>query len=177
MTHQYKVSGMTCNGCRTHVENALKNVTGVTNAEVDFRNRGGDDNNNNGPNNGNPVGDQTIVEIASSIPDFSILVDAVVKAGLVDALNNPSRKVTVFAPTLTQVNLLGKILNDAIPQEAVEALFTAAAVMLPFPTASKSIVKSCATANGAVTSFTVTVDVAVDGVARCVACCHDPALL
>ena len=71
----------------------------TTNAEVDFRNRGGNDNNNNGPNNGNPVGDQTIVEIASSIPDFSILVDAVVKAGLVDALNNPSRKVTVFAPT------------------------------------------------------------------------------
>jgi|GEM_PF-18472 len=39
-----------------------------------------------------------IVEIASSNPDFSILVEAVVKAGLVDALSGDD-DLTVFAPT------------------------------------------------------------------------------
>lgn len=37
MTHQYNISGMTCNGCRTYVENALKGVTGVTDAKVDLQ--------------------------------------------------------------------------------------------------------------------------------------------
>jgi transforming growth factor-beta-induced protein len=40
----------------------------------------------------------TVVEIASSNDQFSTLVDAVVKAGLVDALN-ASGPYTVFAPT------------------------------------------------------------------------------
>lgn len=34
MKHVYKIEGMSCNGCRNHVENALKNVDGVTDAEV-----------------------------------------------------------------------------------------------------------------------------------------------
>ena len=42
----------------------------------------------------------TIVDIALSNPDFSILVDAVVRAGLVDALSGPG-PFTVFAPTNT----------------------------------------------------------------------------
>jgi len=42
---------------------------------------------------------QNIVEIASGNPDFSILVDAVVKAGLVDALSDDDDELTVFAPT------------------------------------------------------------------------------
>ncbi|WP_374687744.1 fasciclin domain-containing protein [Promineifilum sp.] len=41
---------------------------------------------------------QNIVEIAASNPDFSTLVAAVQKAGLVDALDGPKR-LTVFAPT------------------------------------------------------------------------------
>lgn len=45
-----------------------------------------------------PPGDQTIVEIAASNPDFSILVAAVQAAGLVDTLNG-NRHYTVFAPT------------------------------------------------------------------------------
>lgn len=36
MTHTYKVSGMTCMGCANTVEKALKNVSGVTDAKVDF---------------------------------------------------------------------------------------------------------------------------------------------
>ena len=44
------------------------------------------------------VGGQTIVEIAAGNPDFSILVDAVKFAGLVDVLNG-RRQFTVFAPT------------------------------------------------------------------------------
>jgi P-type Cu+ transporter len=37
MTHTYSISGMSCNGCRTHVEEALKNVKGVTNVSVDLQ--------------------------------------------------------------------------------------------------------------------------------------------
>jgi uncharacterized surface protein with fasciclin (FAS1) repeats len=43
-------------------------------------------------------GDKTIVATAQSLPQFSILVEAVVAAGLVDALNGTG-PLTVFAPT------------------------------------------------------------------------------
>lgn len=36
MTHQYQISGMTCNGCRKHVEDALSKVSGVTDVSVDL---------------------------------------------------------------------------------------------------------------------------------------------
>ncbi|MCM4167766.1 Copper-exporting P-type ATPase [Arenibacter antarcticus] len=36
MTHTYKILGMTCNGCRSHVEETLKQVDGVTEASVDL---------------------------------------------------------------------------------------------------------------------------------------------
>ena len=36
MKHSYSISGMTCNGCRAHVENTLKNVEGVTSATVNL---------------------------------------------------------------------------------------------------------------------------------------------
>jgi uncharacterized surface protein with fasciclin (FAS1) repeats len=42
--------------------------------------------------------DKTIVQTAQALPDFSILVEAVVAAGLVDALSAPG-PLTVFAPT------------------------------------------------------------------------------
>ena len=35
MSHKYQISGMTCNGCRSHVEEALSKVDGVTKVEVD----------------------------------------------------------------------------------------------------------------------------------------------
>lgn len=38
MIHTYKVTGMTCNGCRTHVEKVLNEVDGVTKASVDLKN-------------------------------------------------------------------------------------------------------------------------------------------
>ncbi len=34
--HTYKITGMTCNGCRIHVENSLNQVKGVTKANVDL---------------------------------------------------------------------------------------------------------------------------------------------
>ncbi len=37
MTHTYHIHGMTCNGCRTHVEETLSKVEGVTNATVDLK--------------------------------------------------------------------------------------------------------------------------------------------
>ncbi|SHI63741.1 Cu2+-exporting ATPase [Arenibacter nanhaiticus] len=36
MRHTYKIFGMTCNGCRSHVEETLKQVSGVTEASVDL---------------------------------------------------------------------------------------------------------------------------------------------
>jgi Cu+-exporting ATPase len=36
MKHTYKISGMTCNGCRSHVEKTLSKVKGVTNASVNL---------------------------------------------------------------------------------------------------------------------------------------------
>ncbi len=36
MNHTYKVSGMTCNGCKNHVTETLKKIKGVTNATVDL---------------------------------------------------------------------------------------------------------------------------------------------
>ena len=38
MTHTYKISGMTCNGCRTSVENKLGAVDGVKKASVNLEN-------------------------------------------------------------------------------------------------------------------------------------------
>ncbi|WP_041496587.1 heavy metal translocating P-type ATPase [Nonlabens marinus] len=37
MKHTYHIHGMTCNGCRTHVEETLSKVEGVTNAAVDLK--------------------------------------------------------------------------------------------------------------------------------------------
>src|SRR5690554_6831354 len=34
MKHTYNIQGMTCNGCRSHVEKTLSEVEGVVNAEV-----------------------------------------------------------------------------------------------------------------------------------------------
>lgn len=36
MTHTYNITGMTCNGCRSHVEKTLNAVEGVSNATVDL---------------------------------------------------------------------------------------------------------------------------------------------
>ena len=34
MKHTYQISGMTCDGCRSHVEKTLSDVSGVTNVSV-----------------------------------------------------------------------------------------------------------------------------------------------
>ena len=36
MTHTYHIHGMTCNGCRSHVEETLSKVEGVSKATVDL---------------------------------------------------------------------------------------------------------------------------------------------
>ena len=36
MKHTYKITGMTCNGCRSHVEKILSKVEGVAKASVDL---------------------------------------------------------------------------------------------------------------------------------------------
>ncbi|MEQ8882026.1 MAG: heavy metal-associated domain-containing protein, partial [Cyclobacteriaceae bacterium] len=39
MKHTYKISGMTCNGCRSHVEKMLKAVEGISDVSVDLANK------------------------------------------------------------------------------------------------------------------------------------------
>lgn len=48
----------------------------------------------------------TIVDVAVSNPNFSILVAAVTRAGLVEALSDPMADLTVFAPTNTAFQAL-----------------------------------------------------------------------
>lgn len=57
-----------------------------------------------------PGNGQTIVQIASSNPDFSYLVAAVQFAGLVDAINS-NRQLTVFAPVNSAFEDLASALN------------------------------------------------------------------
>lgn len=37
MTHKFKISGMTCGGCRGSVENTLKKVEGVSSVSVNLQ--------------------------------------------------------------------------------------------------------------------------------------------
>ena len=39
MKHTYQVTGMTCNGCRSHVEKSLSEIPGVIGVEVDLEKR------------------------------------------------------------------------------------------------------------------------------------------
>lgn len=57
-----------------------------------------------------PQATKNIVDVAQSNPDFSILVEAVVAADLVDTLANPDGNFTVFAPTNDAfASLLGEL--------------------------------------------------------------------
>lgn len=58
-------------------------------------------------------GSQNIVQIAISNPQFTSLVAAVVKTGLVDALSNASANLTVFAPTNAAFAQLPAPFNNA----------------------------------------------------------------
>jgi transforming growth factor-beta-induced protein len=58
-----------------------------------------DDDNVNDNGNGNGNGAQTIAEIAAGNEDFSILVDALTRTNLVDAVSDANASLTVFAPT------------------------------------------------------------------------------
>ncbi|HQW12807.1 MAG TPA: heavy metal-associated domain-containing protein [Saprospiraceae bacterium] len=37
MKEKYSISGMTCEGCKSHVENTLRQVPGVTEVQVDLK--------------------------------------------------------------------------------------------------------------------------------------------
>ena len=68
------------------------------------------------------TGNSTVVEIAVANPDFSILVDAVKKAGLVDALSAEG-PFTVFAPTNEAFkSLFGKLGVDGVEDLTAEQL-------------------------------------------------------
>ncbi len=83
------------------------------NEAVDFRGRG------HGPQTG-----ETIVDVAIANPDFSILVDAVVRAGLVDALSSEG-PFTVFAPTNDAfLALLDDLGFDSLDDVPVDVLTT-----------------------------------------------------
>merc|ERR1711907_396119 len=57
----------------------------------------------------------SIASVASSVEDLSILVEAVVAAGLLDAIDDPEAELTVFAPTNDAfVALLGALGVDGL---------------------------------------------------------------
>jgi transforming growth factor-beta-induced protein len=65
----------------------------------------------------------TIVDLASSDPDLSVLVQAVVKAGYAEALASPGVNLTVFAPTNDAfVALLGELGYSSLDEVPVPAL-------------------------------------------------------
>jgi transforming growth factor-beta-induced protein len=68
-----------------------------------------------------PAMGPTIVDIAASNPNFSTLVSAVAKAGLVDALNGKGQQ-TVFAPTNAAFDNLAQASGLANGAALVEAL-------------------------------------------------------
>jgi uncharacterized surface protein with fasciclin (FAS1) repeats len=65
----------------------------------------------------------SVVDIALSDADFSILVDAVVKAGLLETLDNADARFTVFAPTNPAfIQLLGDLGYSSLDEVPVDAL-------------------------------------------------------
>ena len=74
----------------------------------------------------NPDPRPTIAGLAVANPDLSILVQAAQKAGLVDALSNPSAKLTVFAPTneafVALLGQLGLASLDDVPVDTLRSI-------------------------------------------------------
>ena len=62
MKHTYQISGMTCDGCRDHVEKTLKEVEGISDVSVDLSNK------------------EAVVEMESHVP-FETLKEAMEKDG------------------------------------------------------------------------------------------------
>lgn len=73
-----------------------------------------------------PVESNTIVDVASANDDFSILVDALVLAGLDDALANEDASFTVFAPTndafVALLDELGVSALEDIPSQTLTSV-------------------------------------------------------
>merc|ERR1712176_849443 len=70
-----------------------------------------------------PAEEESIADIASGAEDLSILVEAVVVAGLLDAVADPEAEFTVFAPTNEAfVELLGALGLDGLDDVPVDLL-------------------------------------------------------
>jgi transforming growth factor-beta-induced protein len=106
----------------------------------------------------------TIADIAVANPDFSILVDALSKADLVDAVADKSAELTVFAPTNDAfVALLGDLgLNslDDVPVETLKniLLYHVVTGKAMSQELSNGYISTLATSNGNNLSMYVNVD-------------------
>merc|ERR1712176_129786 len=70
-----------------------------------------------------PTEEESIASVAASVPDLSILVEAVVAGGLLDAIADPAAELTVFAPTNDAfVELLGALGAEGLDDIPVETL-------------------------------------------------------
>lgn len=96
---------------------------------------------------GDASGPGTIVQIAASNPDFSILVAAATRANLVEALSSPTGTYTVFAPNNAAFAASGLTL------EAINALEPAALAGILTYHALRTEVPSSAITAGPVTSL------------------------
>ncbi|HPF52592.1 MAG TPA: fasciclin domain-containing protein [Draconibacterium sp.] len=106
----------------------------------------------------------TIADIAVSNPSFSILVDALSKAGLVDAVADKSAELTVFAPTndafAALLNDLGLNSLDDVPVETLKniLLYHVVSGKAISTNLSNGYISTLATSNGNSLSMYVNVD-------------------
>ena len=79
MKHTYHIHGMTCNGCRSHVEKTLSKVEGVTNTSVDLEK------------------EEAVIEMKSHIL-ISTFQEALEKDGGVYSIHKPDEKPHLSSP-------------------------------------------------------------------------------
>ncbi len=81
MTHTYKINGMTCSGCRSHVEKGLLKIEGVTNAAVNLEK------------------EEVVIEMTKHIP-IEKLQEGLKKEGV---------KYTIYVPDQNQKHTMSKV--------------------------------------------------------------------
>jgi len=113
-------------------------------------------------------GPGSIASVAVSVPDLSILVEAVIAGGLLDAVADPAAELTVFAPTndafVALLGALGAESLDDIPVETLVEVLTYHVVPAVAFSTDLSDGQVLPTLNGAELVVDLTDGVVIDGI-------------
>ena len=113
-------------------------------------------------------GEDSIASVAVSVPDLSILVEAVIAGGLLDAVADPAAELTVFAPTndafVALLGALGAEGLDDIPVETLVEVLTYHVVPAVAFSTDLSDGQVLPTLNGAELVVDLTDGVVIDGI-------------